>query len=294
MGFVDVLAELQPDIVLLLGDRGEMLAAAIAALHLNIPIVHIHGGERSGTVDEPIRHAISKLAHLHLVATGESQERLVRMGESPERVIVVGAPGLDGLEQLASIGRDELFARHNLRVSSRLALLVYHPVVQEAQSAGKDALAIIDALEQQALQVLALRPNSDAGSAGIVDVLDTAARKGRISLVTHLQRCEYVSLLKHADVLVGNSSSGIIEAASFGTPVVNIGSRQSFRERNANVCDVAPEAASIVAALDRALAHGHYPPLNRYGDGKATPRIIAALSDLAVGSPALLTKTNAY
>lgn len=293
-GFVDVLVQERPDLVLLLGDRGEMLAAAIAALHLNIPIAHIHGGERSGTIDEPVRHAISKLAHLHLVATEESRTRLIRMGEVPEHVTVVGAPGLDGIETLAGIEKGELFAQHDLDPACPLALLVYHPVVQEAEAAGDHVRAILDALERHALQVLALRPNSDAGSAEIVEALDSAAGAGRINLKTHLQRSHYLSFLRHADMLVGNSSSGIIEAASFGTPVVNIGSRQYFRERNANVLDVTPEAAAISRGIEQALSTGRFPAQNRYGDGTATGRIVAVLDQLDLAAPALLMKTNAY
>lgn len=294
IGFADAIVAWQPDIVLLLGDRGEMLAAAAAALHLNIPIAHIHGGERSGTIDEPMRHAVSKLAHLHLVATADSRERLIRMGEREDLVLVTGAPGLDGLKQLALTSRADLFATHGLDPGRGLAMLVYHPVVQEAASSGKEALAILAALQHHHLQVLAIRPNSDAGSAGIVDVLDAAARDGRIRLVTHLKRRDYAALLSQADVLVGNSSSGIIEAASFGTPVVNIGSRQNFRERNDNVIDAIPEADAIVSALEAALVHGRYQSQNRYGDGKSAQRIVAALEGLDLNAPTLLMKTNAY
>ncbi len=293
-GFTDVLITEKPDIVLVLGDRGEMLAAAIAALHLNIPIAHIHGGERSGTIDEPVRHAISKLAHLHLVATQDSRERLLRMGEDPAHIVVTGAPGLDGLYELATATKSDLFARYDLDLEHRLALFLYHPVVQEAGSATAGTSAILAALERSGCQVLALRPNSDAGSAEILEVLDEAASAGKVKLVTHLQRPDYLSFLRHADVLVGNSSSGIIEAASFGTPVINIGSRQNLRERNSNVLDVPAEPAAIVGALETALAQGRFPQGNRYGDGHASDRILAALLALDIGSRQLMMKTNAY
>ncbi|MFN4210976.1 MAG: UDP-N-acetylglucosamine 2-epimerase, partial [Devosia sp.] len=136
----------RPDIVLLLGDRGEMLAAAIAAIHLNIPIAHIHGGERSGTVDEPVRHAISKLAHLHLVATEGSRERLVRMGERETSIGVVGAPGLDGIEDKSGLDAAEIFGRHGFDGSRPVALFLYHPVLQEADQAAAGAIAALEAL----------------------------------------------------------------------------------------------------------------------------------------------------
>lgn len=293
IGFVDTFALAKPDLVLLLGDRGEMLAAAIAALHLNIPIAHIHGGERSGTVDEPVRHAVSKLSHLHLVATTQSRERLIRMGEEPDNVLVVGAPGLDGLEELANASKADLFRQYGLDPGRRLALLLYHPVLQEIASA-ESTREIINALLQADMQILALRPNSDAGSAEILAVLDEAAREDQLTLVTHLRRTAFVSFLRHADLLIGNSSSGIIEAATFGTPVINIGNRQHLRERNDNVIDVPAETQEILLAVEAALAGGRFESRNNYGDGRAAERIIKVLRSVDLTSPKLMMKTNVY
>lgn len=291
-GMVAALAEIRPDIVLVLGDRGEMLAGAIAALHLNIPTAHIHGGERSGTIDEPVRHAISKLSHLHLVATEESRERLVRMGEMAARIFVVGAPGLDGIDTLGQEDAGPLLTRLGL-AQGPLALLVYHPVVQEAVSAAATAKVVLDVVSVSGLQVLALVPNSDAGGAEIRRVLEDAAGKGGITLVPHLKREDFLTLLRHAEVLIGNSSSGIIEAASFGTKVLNIGSRQQLRQRNQNVVDVEPDSETIAAALEATLAAPRPSPKNVYGDGRAGERIAAILATHSL-DPALLMKTNAY
>lgn len=291
-GFVDTFEQLRPDVVLVLGDRGEMLAAALAAIHLNIPVAHIHGGERSGTVDEPVRHAISKLSHIHFVATEESAERLSRMGEAPERILVVGAPGLDGLVEDANIDRDTLFGKYHLDTTLPLALMLFHPVLQEASVAGKGGAKILDALGK-GLQVLALNPNSDAGSEGIRAELETRARNGDITLVTHLPRVEYLSFLRHADLLIGNSSSGIIEAATFGIPVVNVGTRQSLRQRNSNVIDVPVSVQAIRAAVAAALSMPRGKGDNVYGDGQAGARIVAYLAD-AVLDDQLMRKINAY
>ncbi|MHA6732230.1 UDP-N-acetylglucosamine 2-epimerase [Devosia sp. A369] len=292
-GCVDALEAFRPACVVVLGDRGEMLAAAIAGGHLSIPVIHLHGGERSGTIDESVRHAISKLAHYHLTATEESRERLIKMGEDRQTVTVVGAPGLDGLEAMAFHTREEAFARLGLDPSHETALLVYHPVLQEAGQASEQIEAILEPLLEKNLAILALKPNSDAGSGGILDVLNTYAATGQIKLVTHLERREFVSMLKHADMLVGNSSSGIIEAASFGTPVVNIGSRQHLRQRNRNVIDTQPDSMAIASAIDQARAMGRPPIDNVYGDGRTGVRIVNILETLELPGT-LLNKANAY
>ncbi|MFC5299831.1 UDP-N-acetylglucosamine 2-epimerase [Azospira restricta] len=293
IGMVEAFQRIAPDIVLLLGDRGEMLAGAIAALHLNIPIAHVHGGERSGTIDESVRHAISKLSHFHFVATEESRTRLVRMGERPERIHVTGAPGLDGIEEDASIGRGDLLAGMKLDPLRPVALFVFHPVVQEAECAGADASEILACLARHGLQLVALRPNSDAGSSEVVLALERWRHDPSVRVVTHLPRDAFVSWMAAADLMVGNSSAGIIEAASFGTPVINVGSRQNLRERNANVIDVEARAEALDGAVRRALQCGHFAIRNIYGDGHAGGRIVSHLRGLPL-DPSVLSKANAY
>jgi GDP/UDP-N,N'-diacetylbacillosamine 2-epimerase (hydrolysing) len=293
-GFTAALESLRPDLVLLLGDRGEMLAGAIAALHVGIPIAHVHGGERSGTVDEPVRHAITKLSHLHLVASEEARERVVRMGEAPANVHLVGAPSLDDIVARPQAPRGPVLQRLGLAADARFVLVLFHPVVQEAAEAGGQAAALLQGLREAAPEhhVVWLAPNADAGSGAILAQAQAAAG-GRLHLVTHLPRGDYLDALAHADALVGNSSSGIIEAASLGTPVVNIGSRQRLRQRNANTRDCEPEATAIAAALREAFAHGRYECKNLYGDGGAGERIARLLA--AVPLPrGLLDKANAY
>ncbi len=281
----------RPDIVLLLGDRGEMLAGALAALHLNIAVAHIHGGERSGTVDEPVRHAISKLAHLHMTATVEARERLIRMGECADHVYVTGAPGLDGLAEAALPARAEVMTAHGLDPAKPLALMVFHPVLQEAAGARADTDAVLAAMSQSGCQTLALMPNADAGSDGVRAALENARGQAGLALVTHLPRPDFIAAMAAADVMVGNSSAGIIEAASIGTPVVNIGRRQQLRERNANVRDT--DMAGAQAAIAAALAGGRYPATNIYGDGQAAPRIVAVLREMVLDAD-LMNKVNQY
>jgi GDP/UDP-N,N'-diacetylbacillosamine 2-epimerase (hydrolysing) len=291
--FVDVLETVRPDLVMLLGDRGEMLAGAITALHLGIAVVHVHGGERSGTIDEPIRHAVSKLSHLHLTATADARERLVRMGENPAHIIVTGAPGLDGLTENARASRTQVLSRYGFDPDRPVTLMVYHPVLQEAACAGDQAATVLDAILSTGAQALVLMPNADAGSDDVRAQLETRADQAGVVLVTHLEREAFLDAMSVVDVIVGNSSAGIIEAASFGTPVVNVGTRQTMRERNANVIDVVVQADEIGTAIIDALAAGRAVPANVYGDGCAAARIITALRDTPLDER-LTTKINGY
>lgn len=294
VGMTRELAKLEPDAVLLLGDRGEMLAAALVCLHLGIPVFHIHGGELSGTIDEPIRHCISRLATWHLVATVGSRDRLIRMGERPASIVVCGAPGLDGFVELAEPDSHALLRCSGLNPDAAFVLVVFHPVVQQAEEAAEQTQALADALIALGLQVLWIAPNSDAGSSLIADKLaDFAKSIGGFSIRPHLSRADFSTAIKHCAVMVGNSSSGIIEAASFGTPVVNVGDRQKHRERNENVYDCTYETQDISKALQEALSHGPYPAKNVYGNGVAGQIISETLATASLDT-ALLAKVNSY
>lgn len=294
-GFTTILAQNKPDILLLLGDRGEMLAGAIVALNLGIPVAHIHGGERSGTIDESIRHAISKLSHIHLVATDQSRQRLIRMGENPLHVHCTGAPGLDGLCTLPRISRPQFAQQYDLDPSQPIALVVFHPVVQESEQAALQTQQLLASLDQCDLQSVVLLPNSDSGSDAIRNVWHSASTKARLRLFKHLPREDFSSVMSWADIMVGNSSAGIIEASSFGIPVINIGSRQNLRERNANITEIAVDSmgADLPATIRSLLKRGPYPTQNCYGDGQAGERIVRVLLDTPLNSR-LLEKVNAY
>ena len=293
-----VTAELErerPDLLLLLGDRGEMLAGAIAALHLGVPSVHLHGGERSGTVDEPLRHAISKLATWHFAATAQARERLIAMGEAPDRVFVVGAPGLDDVAAARSAPRAPMLRALGVDGTRPYVLVLFHPVVQQAEQAAAQTAALLqgllDAGAGRDFDVVWLAPNADAGSAAVLQQLDQLP--GTWQRHAHLPRDLYLCALREAAALLGNSSSGIIEAASFGTPVVNVGLRQNLRERNAGTVDVDVQAQPIAQALRAALGTPRAEPHNVYGDGDSAQRIAALLATLPLDD-ALLLKTNRY
>ena len=293
-GMTALLERERPDALLLLGDRGEMLAGAIAALHVGVPCVHVHGGERTGTVDEPVRHAISKLASYHFTATGNARGRLLKMGEAADRVFVTGAPGLDGLDALASTDKESTLAALGLPADSAgFVLVLFHPVVQQAGEARAQTQALLQALGEPGLPVLWLEPNADAGARGILAALDEGFLPPGSRRLAHLPRPLYAAALRHCTLLAGNSSSGIIEAASFGTPVVNVGTRQHLREHGPNVVDCAAEAGAIAAALRAQRDHGRWPCDNPWGDGRAGERIARLLATLPLAR-AVLEKSNSY
>lgn len=294
-GIVDVLSEESPDLIVLLGDRGEMIAGALAALHLNIPIVHIHGGELSGTVDEPIRHAISKLSHYHFTATEGAKRRLIKMGEDESRVFVVGAPGLDGLADDAHFSRQELCDEVGFLVHKKIILMVFHPVVQYAGIAADEVREIWLGLQNIDAQILWLLPNADAGGAAIkqeIEKIQVAGGKP-LHVITHLPRVKFVSWMKHVDMMLGNSSSGIIEAATFGTSVVNIGLRQQGRERSNNLVDVDVDAQQIRCAVLSSLEASLQKNENIYGSGASGKKMLKLLTELPLNQK-LLDKINAY
>jgi GDP/UDP-N,N'-diacetylbacillosamine 2-epimerase (hydrolysing) len=289
LGFANAWAVSRPDAVMLLGDRGEMLAAAIAAAQLGLPIIHLHGGERSGTLDEPTRHAISKFATLHWVATKESAQRLLRMGEEERRITVVGAPGLDGLQEAAAAGEAQLTLILHERwqqslSSAQFALALLHPEDADAQASASQTQMLAQTLTSLNCPVLWLRPNADSGSAGIQAELMALSelQASQFHIVTHLPRNVFCAAMKHAGLMLGNSSSGIIEAAGFGTPVVNVGDRQRLRQRSANVIDVDWNLPAITEAAKSAMrsrATQIASIENVYGDGQSSARIVTALAN---------------
>jgi len=292
VGFTSALEINPPDLVLLLGDRGEMLAGALAAIHLNVHVAHIHGGERSGTVDEPVRHAISKLSHFHFTATENARQRLISMGEEPRQIFTSGAPGIDGIDAIACHSKEDLAKAANLDSNQAIALFIYHPVLQETAGAGDAVAKIIATLQANGVQMITLMPNSDAGSQAIRDVLVANMDSADIAVIDHLSRDKFLSWMKHADVMVGNSSAGIIESGSFGTPVINIGMRQNLRERNQNVTDI-DDVSQLQQTLKAVLADGRYEASNIYGDGHAAHNISQQLLQLELTAKVLL-KTNVY
>jgi UDP-N-acetylglucosamine 2-epimerase (non-hydrolysing)/GDP/UDP-N,N'-diacetylbacillosamine 2-epimerase (hydrolysing) len=298
LGITNALEDLRPDILLVLGDRGEMLAGAIAAVHLNIPVAHVHGGDVTGTVDELVRHAITKLSHVHFAATEDSAERLRRLGERPEHVHVVGAPGLDYLSRFEPIADDELQAEVGVDLSSPFVLFTQHPVTTEMSDAAAHMEMSLNALELAGVQVVATYPNADAGGRAMIQVLERWRDRAWLHIFPSLGQRRFASLLKKAAAMVGNSSSGIIEAPFFGVPVVNIGSRQAGRLRAENVLDVEDDQEAVRSAIVCALSDEDFKTRarsarNPYGDGRAGERIVEVLDSVELG-PQLLNKRIAY
>jgi GDP/UDP-N,N'-diacetylbacillosamine 2-epimerase (hydrolysing) len=291
--FSHFLKRYAPDILLLLGDRGEMLAAALSAVHLNIPIAHIHGGERSGTVDESIRHAISKLAHYHFTATPVARDRLIHMGEVEEHIFVTGAPGLNGLNAVKLIDKVELFAMWNIDQSREVCLFIFHPVVQEQSVLIKEVKTVIEALLEMDMHILWFTPNSDAGGQEIEEMMAQYQDNESITTIINMPRHVYLSWLKAARWMVGNSSSGIIEAASFGLNVLNIGSRQNLREAGDNVSNVPVVDDQFPKMLESFCAMPPYIGENIYYREDCAAHICRLLSSLPINQN-LLSKVNAY
>lgn len=293
IGFVEAWQKKRPDLVMVLGDRGEMLAAAIAAVHLGLHVVHIHGGELSGTVDESARHAISKMAHFHFVASTDSAERLSKMGEHADKIFCVGAPGLVGIDKFIVSGSREYLHRYGLKKSEHSVVMLFHPTVQEAEQATSQVKTICEALVESDCCGVILRPNSDAGGDLIDEFLDGFDSGGRFKIVRHLARGDFLKLVSCVDAIVGNSSCGIIESASLGTVCVNIGTRQNRRLRNENVIDCKSyEKWDVKDGLDRAWSMKG-PFVNKYGDGYASQKILDALHQLELNDD-VLKKVNAY
>jgi UDP-N-acetylglucosamine 2-epimerase (non-hydrolysing)/GDP/UDP-N,N'-diacetylbacillosamine 2-epimerase (hydrolysing) len=255
-GFADVLRNLRPDMLVVLGDRFEILAAAQAAMFARIPIAHIHGGELTeGAIDDAIRHALTKISHLHFTAAEPYQRRVLQMGEDPSHVFNVGAPGLDRLKRVKLLEREELEAAIGIRLARPTFLVTYHPETLGCRNTEAiDALfEALDAFPQSCL--IFTGSNADSGGRAISEAVMryVAERRDRAIFRASLGQRLYLAALANADVVIGNSSSGLIEAPAEGVPTVNIGDRQKGRLRSASVIDCEPTSAEIAAAIKRAI-----------------------------------------
>lgn len=287
IGMAEAFERLQPDAVLVLGDRYELLAVASAALLLGIPLLHVAGGEiTEGALDDAVRHAVTKLSRQHFVATEVYRRRVVQLGEDPATVHCVGSTGLDNIRRLDLLDRAELSRRIDFDLGGDYLLATYHPVTL-GQLGLEALLAVLGARPD--LKVVFTGVNADPGHARLTQRLkDFAAQwPGRVKLAASLGQRNYLSAMKHCRAVVGNSSSGIIEAPSLGVPTVNLGERQRGRERAASVIDCQETPEAIAAALDRALAMDCRGVINPYGDCGASARIadIIAATPLARSQP---------
>jgi len=296
LGLADALTAWRPDLLLLIADRYEMLAPASVAVALRIPIAHIEGGEISqGAIDDQVRNALTKLAHLHFTSTPLARRRVIAMGEEPWRVTRAGAPSLDHLLRSKLLGRAALEARLGLTLTPPTLLAAWHPVTI-LRDTNAEADALFAALALAPGQLLFVYPNADAGSLALIErTRALAAARPHTHIYVNLGAVTYWSLLGQVDLMVGNSSSGIMEAASFALPTVNVGMRQQGRERAPNVIDAPAESAQILRAIDRALRPEFRAALsgmsNPYGDGTAASTIVRVLTTVPLDG--LLTKQPA-
>ena len=280
---------LDPDVVITVGDRFETMATAVAAAYMNIPLAHTMGGEVTGTIDESIRHAITKLAHIHFPANRDAADRILRLGEEPQSVHVVGCPRIDLLAEVLANGSAALDSEWldregvggHISTDQPFLLVSQHPVTTEYGQAERQIQETLMALHELQMPTVMLWPNVDAGSEDV----SRGMRKFRetykpeyIRFYKNFPVETYLRLMRSAACLVGNSSASIREGAFVGTPAVNIGSRQDGRERAPNVIDVGHDRVAIAAAIRRQVAHGPYPPAHLYGDGQAGARIADVLS----------------
>jgi len=295
VAMADVLGRIKPDILLLLGDRSEMLAGAIAASYMNIAIAHIDGGAVSGSVDDSIRHAITKLAHIHFPTTKGSATRIIKMGEDPSRIFIVGAPALDTILNEKLFKPAELSKKYGLDLSKPILLVLQHPVVTKANAAADQIRKTLDVIVKLEHQSILIYPNADAGGRRMIKAIKRYEKYPFIKSFKSLPYIDYLSLMGVASVMVGNSSSGIVETPSFHLPVVNIGSRQEGRERSTNVIDVGYKRKEIAKAIRKALYDKNFRERvrrckNPYGDGKTGPRIARILAKTKIDSKLLQKK----
>ncbi len=295
LGLADLFGRMRPDLLLLIADRYEMLAPASVALALRIPIAHIEGGEISeGAIDDAVRNALTKMSHIHFTSTHAARQRVMAMGEEEWRVHRAGAPSLDHLGRQTLLTREELASRLQLDLTVPAVLVAYHPVTL-ARDTNEETEELFAALDQVAGPILFCYPNSDAGSRALIEQSKAfLANRGRGKIFVNLDAIAYWSLLRQVAMLVGNSSSGIMESASFALPTVNIGMRQQGRERARNVLDAAPDRAAIQKAMEIARSGAFRASLagmiNPYGEGRASEKIVQVLTTVPLGRELLIKR----
>lgn len=290
----DIIDNEKPDWILLAGDRGEQLMGAIAGAYTYTPVAHIQAGELSGNIDGMTRHAIGKLAHLHFASNQDAAERLIKLGEEKFRVHNVGAPQIDEMIEAQFTSLDEIEEKLCLKLRDGYILGVMHPVTEEADRAETQAQMFVRALNHFDLPKIIILPNNDAGSKGVKKAI-TEFRKGEYYMYANLKREDYLGLLKNSKCIVGNSSSGLLEAPTFKIPAVNIGRRQDMRFRGINVIDVPCSEKDIIAAMEKAMSNEFKEYLQRecinpYGDGHSAERILDLLINTKVDDKLLVKK----
>lgn len=292
IGFSEAFEELKPDLVVVLGDRFEIFSAVSAAMIARIPIAHCHGGEATeGLIDEPIRHSITKMSHLHFTSTEEYRKRVIQLGENPNTVFNVGALGIENINKLELLSKEKFEESINFKLGKKNALVTFHPVTLEnntAETQFRDLLKVLE--EQKDLNIIFTKPNADTNGRAIIDLIDkyvSAHNENTISFIS-LGQLRYLSALKHVDVVIGNSSSGLLEVPSFKIPTINIGDRQRGRIKAASVIDCEPEYKSVKKALEKAFSEEIknicLNMVNPYGEKNPSTDIIKHIKNADLGN----------
>ncbi len=295
LGLADLFGRMRPDLLLLIADRYEMLAPASVALALRVPTAHIEGGEVSeGAIDDAVRNALTKMSHIHFTSTFAARERVIRMGEEEWRVHRAGAPSLDNLRRRTLLSREQVEERLTLDLRRPTVLVVYHPMTI-ARDTLQEADAVFAALENLTDQILFCYPNADAGSRALIARTKAfISHRGHGKIFTNLDPVRYLSLLRQVNMLVGNSSSGIMESASFACPTVNVGIRQQGRERARNVLDADAHPGAILEAVNKARTPEFRQSLvgmvNPYGEGFASETIVRVLTTVPLSQELLMKR----
>lgn len=292
ISFAEAYEELNPDIVVVLGDRFEIFSAASAAMIARIPIAHIHGGETTeGAFDEAIRHSITKMSHLHFVATEDYRRRVIQLGEAPERVFNCGAPGLDSVAKLRLLEKDEFEKAIGFKLGMKNLLVTFHPATLEKCTAENQFQQLLDALDELTdTSVIFTKANADTDGRAINKMIDdyVASHNDRTIAFTSMGQLRYLSALQYVDAVVGNSSSGLIEAPSFKIGTINIGDRQKGRIKANSIIDCLPEKEAIVGALKKLYSSSFQSELsnvtNPYGEGGASVKISATLRSISLSN----------
>ncbi|MBI2658426.1 UDP-N-acetylglucosamine 2-epimerase (hydrolyzing) [Candidatus Woesearchaeota archaeon] len=291
------LSEIKPDFIFVIGDRIEALGGAIAGSYLSIPVAHFHGGEVTSTVDEAARHAITKLSHLHFCATEKSAERIKKMGEDSFRIRVVGSPSVSNIREMKKISKRELYKKFELSNEKPLVLVLQHPVTLEENSSYSQILNTLKAVAEIDAQCLVVYPNADPGNSGIIKAIGEFASNPGFRIRKNLDYVEFIGIMGFADVIVGNSSSAIIEAPYFRLPAVNIGSRQKGRERAGNVIDCGYQKEDIKKSIKLALSKGFQKRIkslkNPFGSGDTFQKVLECLKSIKIDEK-LLQKRISY
>ena len=287
IGFADAFYELNPDIVIVLGDRYEVLAASLAAMFENIPIAHIHGGETTaGAFDEAIRHSITKMSWWHFVAADEYEKRVIQLGESPGRVFNVGGLGVDAIKKTNLLSKDELMIKTGIKFGKKNLLITYHPVTLENKTSQQDFKSLLDVLSEiKDIYLIFTMPNADSDGRIIKKMINDFVfnQSERSISFTSMGSLNYLSTLQYIDGVVGNSSSGLAEAPTFKIGTINIGDRQKGRLKAESIIDCEPTKKSIKLAIDKLYGHKFQKDIhsvqNPYGDGDAIEKIMSILSN---------------